>query len=66
MTKILKKQFKPIDRVKTQTAFWAAEQFQCTTAYVYGVVRGDFKGGRADEIKKAYDKKYAEIKKVLA
>lgn len=63
MTKVAKKQFKSIDRVKTQSVIWVAQQFGCSTAYVYAVIRGE---REQDEVKRAYESKYSEIKKVLA
>ncbi len=65
MTKVIKKQPVKRDRVKKLAVVAVHKQFGCTEAYVYAVIRGDEKDGQADEIKKAYDKKYSEIKKVL-
>lgn len=64
MTNITKKRTGH-DRIKTQTVFYVANMFNVSTAYVYGVLRGDFKGVTPDEIKKAFDVKYAELKKAL-
>lgn len=65
MTNVLKKRTGH-DRVKTQTVFFIAEQFKVSSAYVYGTLRGDCVGTVPDEIKKAFYKKYNELKKVLA
>ena len=65
MTNVLKKRTVR-DREKTLSVFNVAAQFGVSEAYVYGTLRGDFKGTTPDEIKKAFDKKYAELKKVLA
>lgn len=54
------------DREKTQAVNWAASKFRVSSAYVYGILRGDYNCGNSDEIKKATTKKYSELKKVLA
>ncbi len=55
------------DRKKTEAVHWVAKQYDCTTAYVYGVLNGTYSNnGRAEDILKAYREKYAELQQVLS
>lgn len=54
------------DREKKQAVVFVATKFDVTEQYVYGVLRGTFNSGIADEIKQLFNQKYSELKKVLA
>lgn len=61
------KNVKPIqDRIHTAAVHWVAENMNCTTAYVYSVVKGTNTNGRAGEIMEAYRTKYSELQKILS
>lgn len=54
------------DREKTQAVYWTASKYKVSSAYVYGILRGDYTCGNSDSIKKMFQKKYSELKKTLA
>jgi hypothetical protein len=53
------------DRIKTLAAYWTAEKFECTTAFVYASARGLYVTGISGEVKEAYNEKYSQLKKAL-
>ncbi|HOZ95364.1 MAG TPA: hypothetical protein PLS07_00800 [Niabella sp.] len=57
---------KPVrrDRMKAEAAYWVAEKFEVTVQYVYGILNGQHTAGRFEEIRKAWQKKYDELKAV--
>lgn len=64
-TKTTKKKRVIRDRVKTLAAYWTANKFECTTAFVYASARGLYVTGISGEVKAAYEAKYSEIEKAL-
>lgn len=66
MSKSNKKTYTPRDREKTAAVNWVAKEFLVTPQYVYGILNNQHTAGRYIEIKDAYQKKYTELKKVLA
>jgi hypothetical protein len=55
------KQKKGYDAVKALSVKSTASEFNCTEAYVRMCIVGTANYGRADEIKKYYQKKYNEV-----
>lgn len=66
-TKVRKKPVKRVirDRFKTTAVYWVAEKFNCTTAFVYATIRGDYDTGISGEVKNAFNKKYSQLQKAL-
>ena len=54
------------DRIKTIAVRWAAEKFGVDKNYVYGILKGTHVAGQCEEIKKAFDEKYKELKGILS
>lgn len=50
-----------IDRVRTLAVYAVAKEFGVTTSFVYSVLNGTFKSGKADDVKKAYKTAYNKI-----
>lgn len=67
MNKSKKKTTRPIYDVKRALAIKdVAAELSVTEPYVRNVLNGFAKSGRAEEIKTAFNKRYAEIQKLLA
>lgn len=67
MDKSKKKTKRPPYDVKRAAAIkWVATKFKVTEPYVRNVLNGFATYGQSDEIKQAFNQKYAEIKQVLS
>jgi hypothetical protein len=56
----------PKNTTRAAAVKWVAKKFECTNGYVYGVLDKTFSGGISNEVRKAYDEKYAELQQVLS
>lgn len=54
------------DSTKAQTVKWVAKKFQVEPGYVRQAINRDANGGITDELRKAYQKKYEELKAILS
>jgi len=52
------------DRFRANAVKDTAAFYQCTESYVREIINGKYEGGRADEIRRRYNKRYAEYKKL--
>lgn len=64
-TKLIKKKRVVRDRVKTAAVYWVSQNFNCTTAFVYASIRGDYTTGISDEVVTAFNQKYDALKQAL-
>lgn len=66
-TKVTKKPVKRVarDRTKTLAVDSVAAHFQLAQNSVYAILRGDQKSPIEDEVKRAYEKKYNQLKTAL-
>lgn len=53
------------DPIRAQAIKWTAKDQKCSDQYVRAIINGTSKGGRSEEIKKAFLKKSEELKAVL-
>ncbi len=66
MSKGTQKKAASRDRIKTQVVAWIAQEYKVDKNYIYAILRGDFNYGIAEEVKKDYAAKYAELESVLS
>lgn len=66
-TNVRKKPAKRVvrDRTKTLAVNYVAAQLQIAQNSVYAILRGDQKSPIEDEVKRAYEKKYSQLKQAL-
>lgn len=57
---------KPQDAKQALAVKRVAKQYGCSEAYVYGILRGDYAGGRTEEIRRSFNEIYNQIKQALA
>jgi hypothetical protein len=61
------KRLRVSDPFRSLAVKWVARQFNCSESYVYRIEsEPNLNGGVADEIRKAYRAKYAELKQAVA
>lgn len=61
-----KSKHKPYDAKRAFAVKYVAVKFDCTSSHVRAIITGKFDGGRAEEIRRAFNEKYAELKSVLS
>ena len=64
-TKLKKKPRVIRDRTKTLAVNKVAEDFAIANNSVYAILRGDYTSPISDEVKRAFTKKYSQLKKAL-
>lgn len=63
----MNKNRKKYDNKRVSAIKWTAERFDVSEQYVRAIdINSSITSGRADDIRKAYRKKYEELKKVLS
>lgn len=65
MGKVKTNKAKVYDSVRPIAIKWVADKYKVSREYVRAAIYGTCKGGRTDELKKAFDTKYAELKAVI-
>lgn len=56
----------PYDLKRAAAVKWTAREFRVTEPYVRNVLNGLATYGLSDDIRRAFNKKYAELKQVLS
>ena len=54
------------DAMKTLCVNYLSKQFEVDRNYIYAILKGTLKPPISDDVKSAYNKKYAELKQVLS